>query len=296
MKSVFGRASKIALVLVSLLFLHSCDQDKIDLSTDDTKNIQNESAMDALFSDSEDLTSVTVSADNALAGGRQMESGRLISVNDPRLACATIMLVPDPATTFQVPKGVLTIDFGTGCNDGNGVTRKGKILIAYNGRRFMPGSSVVTTLDQYQINGVILQGVRSITNGATSSEADPVYTTTMTGGKITWPDGTSASRAETTTREWKLGAAPVDNLWIVNGSATGTNRSGLDFSMHITNQLIYKRSCELNNNIFIAVQGTKDLIVNNKNISVDYGQGTCDNTVDVTIKSRSKSIQLTGYN
>ncbi len=248
-----------SVLLAFWLFLGSCAPEPIDFNSNDSKNVENETASDAYFTESEDLTAVTVSSDNATAGGRMSTGARVILVNDPRLVCATVTLVPDAFTTLLVPKGVLAIDFGAGCTDNQGTVRKGKISITYNGRRFRPGSSVVTALDSYEINGVKIEGIRTITNTSASTQSDPIFTTTMDGGKITWPDGTTVSRDESSTRELKPGGATaVDNQWFVTGSASGTNRSGLDYSMKITGKLLYKRECAINDKIHIAVQGTKN--------------------------------------
>jgi len=61
-------------------------------------------------------------------------------------------------------------------------------------------------------------------------------------------------RDETITREWKLGAVAIDNQWFVTGSATGKNRKDLNYSMSITNKLVYKKSCAVNDQVYMAVQ------------------------------------------
>ncbi len=280
-----------SILLAFLLWGGSCAPEKIDLNSNDSANVENETTSDTHFADSEDLSAVTVSSDNATNGGRIAEGVRVIIVNDPRLVCATVTLVPAGNSTVKFPRGLLTIDFGTGCTDKHGNTRKGKILISYNGRRFLPGSSVVTTLDGYEINGIKIEGVRSVTNTSNSSQADPRFTATMTGGMITWPDGTTAQRDETITREWKLGVTSLENQWFVTGSATGKNRHDLEYNMTITNKLVYKKECAANK-IYMPVQGTKELIVSNKKITIDYGNGTCDKLVTITIKGKSKVVEL----
>ena len=282
------------ILLAFLLSLDSCAPEKIDFNSNDSANVENETTSDAYFSDSEDLSTTTVSSDSLTAGGRIDGVPRLIHVDDPRLACATVTITPADNSTFLVPKGILTIDFGAGCTDNHGNTRKGKITIAYRGRRFLPTSSVVTTLDGYEINGIKIQGVRSVTNNSNSSQLDPRFTTTMTDGKITWPDGSSVTRDETITREWKLGVTNIENQWFVTGSATGKNRKDIDYSMTITNKLVYKKECAVNNQVYMPVQGTKELVVegNSKKITIDYGNGVCDKLVTITIKSKSTVVEL----
>jgi|SRR6266850_3739653 len=275
-----------SVLLAFWLFLGSCSPEPIDFSLNDSKNVENETASDSYFTESEDLTAVTVSSDNATGGGR------VIVVDDPRLACATVTIEPDAASTLVHPKGILIIDFGAGCTDNHGSIRKGKITIAYDGRRFLGGSSVVTALNGYEINGVKIEGIRTVANTSASTQSNLIFTTTMLGGKITWPDGGSVSRDETTTRERKLGPTSNDTQWFVTGSASGTNRNGLDYTMTITNKLVYKRACAVNDKVYMAVQGTKELVVENKKITVDYGTGACDKLVTITIKGKSKVVEL----
>jgi hypothetical protein len=281
-----------SVLLASGLFLGSCVQPQIDFNVNDSRNVENETASDAYFTEAEDLTTVTVSADKATAGGRFSNSAFVIQVNDSRFSCATVTLEPSDNSTLLIPKGILVIDFGSGCTDNRGTTRKGKIKITYYGRRFLPGSSVTTALDGYEINGVKIEGVRTIANTATSSQSNPVFTTTMDGGKITWPDGTSVLRDERTTAEWKPGATTDDNQWSLTGSASGSHSDGRNYTMTITNKLLYKRACAVNDKVFMAVQGTKELVVDNKKVTIDYGTGTCDKMVTVTILSRSKTVEL----
>jgi hypothetical protein len=154
----------------------------------------------------------------------------------------------------------------------------------------------VVTLDGYEVNGVKIDGVRTITNSSNSSLANPVFSVAMSGGKITWPDGTFATREESTRRELIPGATASERKWHVSGSAAGMNRRGIAYSMKTTQPLVYKRSCALNNQVYLAVAGTKELVVGDKKISIDYGDGTCDKLVTVSIRSKSKVVELSGRN
>ena len=48
------------ILLAFLLSLDSCAPEKIDFNSNDSANVENETSSDAYFSDSEDLSSVTV--------------------------------------------------------------------------------------------------------------------------------------------------------------------------------------------------------------------------------------------
>jgi hypothetical protein len=61
--------------------------------------------------------------------------------------------------------------------------------------------------------------------------------------------------------------------------------------MTITQDLVEKLSCVLEN-VIVPVSGVEIITVGNKEYTVDYGDGTCDNTILVTLNGKSKSINI----
>lgn len=284
---------------VALLFLASCQDDKIDFSANDSQNVENEAVSDAYYEDADDMSSIAVSSDaTTLDGSRESEGGRKYTVKVSDLAkrfdCAVVTFETDPSSSFQTPKGTITIDFGTGCTDAKGNVRKGKIVINYTGKRFLSGSSVVTTFADYFINGVKIEGTRTVTNTSASLESNPIFNIVVSGGKATWPDATFATREVNRTREWKRGNTPNVDQWIVSGTASGTNRNGRAYQMEITKPLVYKRECAISDKVFIAVEGTKVLTVESKQITIDYGDGSCDKLVTITVNGKSREVEVRG--
>jgi hypothetical protein len=151
---------------------------------------------------------------------------------------------------------------------------------------------VITTLDGYNINGISIEGVRTVTNTTTSTQDLPSFTTVMTNGKIRWPDGTSIERDESTKMEIKPGSSADQKQWLISGSATGKTRRDVDYSVTIGEKLVYKASCAAANRVIMPVRGTKELVVNSKKISIDYGDGSCDRKATVTIRSRSEEVEV----
>lgn len=277
--------------VVLLVALFSCELNKIDFSGNDSANIQNEFSAEANFLEAEDISSVAVSSDNATAGGRDSEGGRQIVVNDSRFECASVTLLPATNSTLLNPRGMITIDFGSGCQDKANMIRKGKIRVTYSGRRFMPGSSTETTFIGYEVNGTKIEGMRTITNQSGSLEARPIFETNMQGGKITWSDGSATTREEIIRREWIRGNNPANDVWFVTGSATGTNRAGIEYVSTITKALVYKKLCAVSK-VFKPVEGTKEIVVRDKKVTVDYGDGACDKTVTITVNGQSKKVEV----
>jgi hypothetical protein len=157
----------------------------------------------------------------------------------------------------------------------------------------MPNSQIITTLEDYSINDIAIEGVRTVTNSTESLESNPKFTITVQGGKATWPDGTFATREVNRTREWVRANNPLNDEWIVTGTAAGTNRDEKTYQMEITKPLVYKRSCSASKG-GIAVEGTKVLTVDGKVITIDYGSGACDRMITITINGQSKEIEVKG--
>ncbi|HET9486660.1 MAG TPA: hypothetical protein VFO54_04475, partial [Chryseosolibacter sp.] len=79
-----------------------------------------------------------------------------------------------------------------------------------------------------------------------------------------------------------------DNLQIeITSTASGTTRGGRNYSVMLLDDLIYKRHCG------IAVSGVKKFTLDGeKEITIDYGDGTCDTTFTITINGVSRTISL----
>jgi hypothetical protein len=290
MKGLFG------FITVFLLSLASCDNERFNLSNDVAENVENEAATDGYFEDADDMATLAVSADGSTASGaKTSSSGRAgVKPSDLRFACAEVTFVFADDNSTTTPHGLITINFGTGCTDSKGNVRTGIINIEFIGKRFLPASKIITTFDGYTINGIQIEGTRTVTNITGSTEDSPKFSIVLAGGKATWPDGTTATRTVDRTREWIRGANPLNDEWIVDGTASGTNRNGVSYSVDITTPLVYKRECAIGKKVFLPVEGVKELTTANNKIIIDYGNGDCDKTVTVTINGQSKTVEVRG--
>jgi len=301
MKKGLELKSLVYVAIGLFLFLASCSDDKVNFTTNDSQNVENEATTDGYFEDTDDIASVAVWSDDATAGGKIASSeARRVTISDLRFSCATVTIEPATGSTSANPQGTITIDFGTGCTDSKGNTRKGKIIVAYAGRRYSPGSTRTITLEGYFINSVAVEGMRNVTNIAGSTDENPKFSIEVIGGKATWPDGTTATREVRRTREWQRASNPLEDQWIVSQTAdsdfaaSGTNRYGKTYQVNITTPLVYKRECAVSNRVFIAVQGTKELITESRKITIDYGSGDCDRKVTITENGNSEEVVVRG--
>ncbi|MBL7871830.1 MAG: hypothetical protein JNM78_09485 [Cyclobacteriaceae bacterium] len=288
-----------SLLVVFLVILSSCNDENFNLATSDSQNVENEAATDGYFEDADDMATLAVAVDASTAsGGRESSSGRegVKPDGDHRFNCATVTFEFANDNNQDKPHGFIIINFGEGCTDARGNVRKGKIKVEFVGKRFLPGSKIITTFMEYFINGIKIEGTRTVTNVSGSIESNPKFSIVLVGGKATWPDGSSATREVNHTREWVRGNNPLTDQWIVDGTSAGTNRNEKTYQVEITKPLVYKRQCAISNKIFMAVEGTKVLTVENKVITIDYGTGECDKLVTITINGQSKTIEVKADN
>jgi hypothetical protein len=301
MKTMNSRSAMKLLSITALslfLFVTSCkDQDTISFSADDNSNLQSEASADAQMEDMSDLANVAMLADaGTTTGSRSGDGSRIIGglIDDTRFSCAIVTLEfaadNNPLNPAEI-HGYIVIDFGTGCEGPNGRIRKGKINIEFMGRRYIPGSFITITTDGYSIDGIQIDGTRTELNASTSTELAPKFTITED-VTVTFLDASTATRISTRTRTWNRMPNPLEDTWTVTGNASGTTRRGHDYVMTITKALVFKRACAISSKMVIPVEGTKELIVNDKKITTDFGTGSCDTTITITINGQSKDITV----
>lgn len=179
--------------------------------------------------------------------------------------------------TFAQPEGTfpntITLDYGAGCTGDNGRTRVGQIVIDASAQLNNPGAVVTTTFVGFSVNGIGIDGSKTITNNGLNADGDPSFTKT-TDIMATFLDGTQAEWHTNRTRTIFKGAdTPVlaDDKILVEGSAYGTNRNGVDFTVTINQGLVKARSCP-----WISA-GIIEFSTANVTRTLNFGEGQCNN-------------------
>lgn len=282
--------STSVLIIFAAALASSCKDEENRITPQDSQDITEEALTESYFQDLDDMAGVAVASDDATNNGRYATGGREIIIQDDRFNCDGIVVTIEPDETSDVPKGVITVDFGTeGCADLRGNVRTGKIMFAYSGKRFTPGASVVTTVENYTINNVLLEGTRTITNVNGSTAEAPEFNVKLEGGKATFEDGTSATRESDITMEWVRDANPLNDKLVIDQSSTasGVTRGGRSYDVSLLEPLAFKRYCG------IAVSGIKKYVIDGeREITLDYGDGECDRSVTVTVNGVTRDIKV----
>lgn len=252
------------------IFLTSCSKDE-EVGSGDLLEEMDADSDAALESNYEDVDLI-VEAGIAFAD----ESGRV--ERDTILECADI--------THDKENKTITIDYGDGCEIRGGRALKGKIIIEYNERKLIPGAYRIITLEDFYIDEVQVEGVRTLTNISASLEDDPKFSIVLEGGKLTFPDGTTATRDADHVKTWIRANNPLNDEFHVEGEASGSNRRDVRYEIEILEKLVYKRACRANR-VFIPVSGIKQITFGDNVAVINYGDGDCDNEVTITLNGET---------
>lgn len=200
-------------------------------------------------------------------------------------------LCPGAKVTHNTQSKKITIDFGTGCTSPNGVIRKGKAILTYTGSNFLfPGTSITTTFEGYEVNGLKVAGTRTITNGGIDLLNSKVtLNVKVENGKITWADNTFVTYTSSQSRVVSLKEAGYEAT--VTGTASGKSREGIDYTATIKTPLLFKEEC-VKTGVLVPGQGLIEFSYRSILVGVNYGFGTCDKTVEITYPGGTKEITL----
>jgi len=274
----------LSLVLAASFFFVACQKDdvKTGLTDEDVAKAEDDALTEAVFDDIMNSVDNAVSIIDNLIWGGGLKSA---TVSD---TCPSVT-VDHPDSTWW-PK-VITIDYGdTECEGFYGQTRKGKIIITITGRYRTPGSVKTVELENYYINGIHVEGTKTVTNNGRNNNGNLTFTIELVNGKITTPDTIVITREFNRTREWVTGDDTWnrwDDVYFITGSASGTNFKEESYTRTILTALEWATSCRFIKSGSIEIQvGERSPIV------IDYGDGVCDNKATVTKDGETREILL----
>jgi hypothetical protein len=296
------KITSLLFVVVLSVFL-SCSSDvEINKLSPEQIAIQDLTTIDAYLNDATSLTTAALSQpSNAdLSGAGQ--TGITFSVNgDSRFNGATLKLRTTVNSTAQFPRGEITIDFGSRQSDPLNTVRSGKITITYTGQRF---SEFLMTFDNYSVNGVKLEGIRTVdlfSSGSVSAGgftiANRYFSIKDENTKATFSDGTSITRPSNHYRTWILSTdanGTIDkNQWEVESITAGVTRDSKSYNVTVTRKLIYRTLCAYGQTLNPS-EGEARLILEGNTIMLNYGASAapCDDIVAITTNGSTEDLKL----
>jgi hypothetical protein len=269
-----------------ILLFASCERDKDRLSDEVITLAETEAINNAIFEEIDgSVESIMATLD--------LNEYSASSVKSTYADACPVVTVDHPDTTY-FPK-IVAIDYGDGCSmvfNNDTITRKGKIIISVTNRYFVNGAKRVITFEDFYINDVKVEGTRTITNLGLNENGHFTFGIKLENGKITFNDGKFVTCQSERVREWaRLSDWSKDTLYIT-GWVNGTNINGDNYTCEIDEPLVLIH-CLVFNRRWTIVDGSLVITIGNESpIVIDYGDGTCDRTMEISKDRKSRSVEF----
>lgn len=183
----------------------------------------------------------------------------------------------------------VTIDFGDGCEDNKGNIRSGKIFIVKSFNRETRSTLFHYTFSNYHYNNNKVVGGKTIRRVVKAEDTGLPTAFKKSEFRILLADDEGwISHSRNVKREWLEGFRSGnwdDNVIRITGKAWGKNLKGENYRMEIIEPIIAKTSCSEGR----YVQGVKNRTFKNREVVIDYGDGTCDDEFTVSVNGEEKT-------
>ena len=182
----------------------------------------------------------------------------------------------------QIWPKTVCVDYGTSnylCQDGR--ERRGIINFETTGFYRVEGTVITITFEDYYQNDFKVEGTQIVTNDGCNADDNYVYTVEIIDGKVTAPITNKVIYyEENTNREWAEGDTTLDicdDVYYVTGTQNGVSSDSIAYLLTVQQQLDVRVCCGwIRAGILdVDIEGLSTLTVN-------YGDGTCDNDAIVT--------------
>jgi hypothetical protein len=269
--------SPTVLLVSCTILLSACDKEVTDNDSDDVETTiymsKDKAISDNVTEDLHNLM-IEVAAEEGLLGSRP-SNGSLLLQDARILTCANVSV--SPINSF--PKTIV-VDFGSGCTDLNGITRRGIVTFVISDSLRKAGCFVEMTLQDYHVQNFKKEGLVMWTN--ISSPTTKIWQREVVGGKIT---DTLVGRywqyQSNRTIEQSAGSGTpfvlADDEYLTTGTGSVSNIYGDIRYDTITTTLHRAMICP---NID---KGTVSISGGQLNAILDFGDGTCDQTATITV-------------
>lgn len=257
-----------AIGAVAALSLSSCQKEE---STKSTTDSYTETAIDG-----QTVTSMYAEVDNEVD---QVALGLKAGNAPDSTGTRTVTTVKNADNS--ITKTVVYANWGIGKN--KRWLKNGKIIITISADRLTRSVS----FENFTINKKIIDGTKT----TKIDVANRTLTLTLVNGKVTFEDGTTILHQYTQVRTMVKGYDTPLNFWDdeydITVDASGTNRRGQTFTEVTTTPLHLKAVWPM------FVSGVEKRNVNGHEIITDFGDGTEDFLVTITVDGVSKVVDLT---
>ncbi len=278
-KLLFFSVLTIAILLV---FAYACKKD----SSSSTPAVVDNTVVSAVSVEKNAVIAVSTfeSINNFAQAGFISSSNKAASLSFG--SCPTLIV------NFTTPPYSITLDWGTECTGIDGVKRTGKIDVSLNGMMTVANNVATMKIENYVSDNKKITGSVKITSaGPNPGNGWPRYDFT-TEGKIEFADKSIISfKYEGVTLQQEGTTTPTvlaDDVWRTEvHSASGVNQDGTTWTAKSVGAMIKKGDCKWYNTGIYEITPSKG-----DKITIDFGNGTCDNKAKMTKGSVTTEITL----
>ena len=196
-------------------------------------------------------------------------------------SCVTITISTENGYKF------VTLDFGFGCQLGNGAVVSGIVNLTYgpiqNGTR-----TINYSFDSFTYNNKDVAGGGTIFRERNNAAGNP-QSTVHKNLLIGFPSGLVVGIDGTRVAEWIEGVGSgtwMDNAFLITGNRTVVNNNGGERYGIVTTPLRREATCQY------FVSGVLELTRNGATGVLDFGDGSCDNIAVLTVNGQEYIIYL----
>ncbi|MCP4312719.1 MAG: hypothetical protein GY790_15765 [Bacteroidetes bacterium] len=284
-KYLFIVAAALAVIAVG------CENDNMKFQEVETDGEELTIAEDEVFSiKSAESTDSDIDAANHAAGLFRGGMGvrgahHFLGNNFPKCATVTVS-----GATF--PKEIV-IDYGDGCSGRQGMGRAGTVSIVMSDTITVAGAVYTVTFDSVTVGNRLIEKTSTMTNEGVNENGNWVISSEMV--MITTKKKQNnimyIKREFSGQKEWLSGFETPENeddQFLKSGGGTITVNDSMKFEREITEPLFIDRTCRY------PMSGVVEITRNDEFMTINYGDGECDNIALVTKDGIEEEIELEG--
>lgn len=185
------------------------------------------------------------------------------------------------------PKEIV-IDFNNECSTWHGNSINGKITITVSDTIINEGATIKVVYENVKFGARAIEREALITNEGMNENGNWVISMTSW-MSVTYGNGHVSVREFSGEKEWISGfltADIADDKFYKTGTGTATVDGDIKFSRTITTPLYIDRACRF------ILSGVVEIARNGETMTIDYGDGSCDNIATVTKDGETEEIEL----
>ncbi|MEZ5000555.1 MAG: hypothetical protein R2744_05595 [Bacteroidales bacterium] len=188
---------------------------------------------------------------------------------------------------YRFPKEII-IDYGEDCFTRNGLQITGTVTITISDTIINEGAEITVVYDNVTIGERSVDRETTILNEGMNEDGNWVISTSML-STVTYGEDLVITRDYAGEKEWINGFLTpqcFDDQLYQTGGGTITVNDELVFTRTITVPLYIDKSCRF------ILSGVIEITRGEETMTIDYGDGECDNIAVVTKDGESEEIEL----